>query len=631
VNPRGAILAASAKPGAPSARVATTGQREPGEDDGDETPAIDLAAMADPHDDVPPPEDLGEPVETPPTDLGALTDARDGTSKRLPATTVDAPWEPLIPFATHEVPAFPVETLPPTLRAFAEAVAEDTQTPVDLAAMLSLATVAACVQGRAIVRVSPSYSEPLSLFVAVVAESGERKSAVVSHVAGPLHAWEREAAGQLAGEIEGARADRKALEKRKDALEDKAAKAKTSDSVTAREEAKEIAATLAKTPMAPDYPRLLAADVTPEALARLMAAQNEKMAVLSPEGGIFETMAGRYNNGVANLDVFLKGHAGDALRVDRRSAPPITMNRPALTLGLAVQRDVIRGLADKPGFRGRGLIARFLCSLPHSLVGQRRIVTKAVPEPVRRAYDRSVRRLLSGEIDRVRDVLQGREASGPEALTVARAGESVRVAFATKIEPRLGPGGDLHHIADWGSKLTGALVRIAALLHAVTCVEASGPVAGEIQQGTMTAAVRIADYLVFHALAAFAEMNADPNTSAARAVFERALTFGGSTFVERDLHQALRGQARFRKASDVRTALSALVERGYVRKIPPASPTARPGRRPSAEWEVNPMARESTPCPQNAHNAHNAAGPPNCEDCEDIEDDILRAADGGAP
>lgn len=70
----------------------------------------------------------------------------------------------------------------------------------------------------------------------------------------------------------------------------------------------------------PVLPRLVADDVTPEAVASLLAEQGGRLAVLSAEGGILATLAGRYS-GAPNLEVFLKGHAGDLLRVDRKGRP----------------------------------------------------------------------------------------------------------------------------------------------------------------------------------------------------------------------------------------------------------------------------------------------------------------------
>ena len=124
----------------------------------------------------------------------------------------------------------------------------------------------------------------------------------------------------------------------------------------------------------------------PEALAGLLAAYG-RIALLSPEGDVFDQMAGRYNQSAGpNLGVYLKGHAGDLLKVDRRGRPPEYVERPCLTIGLAVQPEVLQGLAGRPGFGGRGLLARFLYSLPQSLVGRREVGAPPVPQAMADRY-----------------------------------------------------------------------------------------------------------------------------------------------------------------------------------------------------------------------------------------------------
>src|SRR4030095_11059617 len=112
-----------------------------------------------------------------------------------------------------------------------------------------------------------------------------------------------------------------------------------------------------------------------------------RIALLSPEGDVFDQMAGRYNQAAGpNLGVYLKGHAGDLLKVDRRGRPPEFVERPCLTIGLAVQPEVLRGVAGGPGCSGRGLLARFLYSLPESLVGRRQAGAPPVPPAVADRY-----------------------------------------------------------------------------------------------------------------------------------------------------------------------------------------------------------------------------------------------------
>jgi len=81
--------------------------------------------------------------------------------------------------------------------------------------------------------------------------------------------------------------------------------------------------------------------------------------------------------------VFLKGHAGDLLRVDRVGRAAEHIADPALTLGLAVQPEVLRDIARMPGFRGRGLLARILYAVPPNTVGRRRVGAPAVPQQSR--------------------------------------------------------------------------------------------------------------------------------------------------------------------------------------------------------------------------------------------------------
>ena len=62
------------------------------------------------------------------------------------------------------------------------------------------------------------------------------------------------------------------------------------------------------------------------------------------------------------------------------------MSGPRLSIGLSPQPDVLRGLASKPGFRGRGLLGRFLYLLPPSPLGYRALCSDPVPASVRAAY-----------------------------------------------------------------------------------------------------------------------------------------------------------------------------------------------------------------------------------------------------
>src|SRR5688572_27819907 len=58
------------------------------------------------------------------------------------------PWGRSIPFGVRELPAFPVHSLPSPLREMVMSMAEATQTPPDMAAMLGLAVTSVCCAGK---------------------------------------------------------------------------------------------------------------------------------------------------------------------------------------------------------------------------------------------------------------------------------------------------------------------------------------------------------------------------------------------------------------------------------------------------------------------------------------------------
>jgi hypothetical protein len=62
-------------------------------------------------------------------------------------------------------------------------------------------------------------------------------------------------------------------------------------------------------------------------------------------------------------------------------------------VAIAPQPDVLQNLSDQPGFRGRGLLARFLYALPPSPLGSRLLQSNPVPALVARRVSTTLRHL----------------------------------------------------------------------------------------------------------------------------------------------------------------------------------------------------------------------------------------------
>jgi hypothetical protein len=497
-------------------------------------------------------------------------------------------WDQPVPFAQFDLPPFPTEALPCWIRRFVEAEATATQTPPDLAGLLGLSVCAASIAKRLVVEVRDGWREPTNIFTVTVLPPGNRRSAVFEAATAPLTAFEEAAARQWAQELAAAKAQ--------------------GDSEHVNE-LKEQGA-----------PRLIADDCSPERLATLIRNHGGRMAVLSSEGDVFDLMAGRYSRtGAANFGVYLRGHAGDTLRVDRVNRPPEYVRAPALTLGLAVQPYVLRGLMEKPGFRGRGLLGRNVYGLPESLLGRRDLSAPPVPKDVRAAYETGVRTLLQLPVDTDND-----GQPQPNVLRLSPEAEQCFRAFEKEIEPQLDPFGDLGAMTDWGGKLVGLVARLAGILHAAEVVGSSAesakgnghrPWEVSVSAGTMANAIRLGRYAIPHAKAAYAEMGANAKVEGARYVLAWITKTDTMTFTKREVFNGTRG--RFKKVEDLDPVLDLLVDHVYI-CLRPATDRFASGRKPSPTYDVNPLFAA-----QNAHFTQNPLSPGNSADSADSAEDAV--------
>lgn len=273
------------------------------------------------------------------------------------------------------------------------------------------------------------------------------------------------------------------------------------------------------------------------------------------------------------------------LRVDRRGRPAEFIPAPALTLGLCVQPEILRDIAQLPGFRGRGLLARILYSLPPDLVGHRRIGEDGIPEDVRETYAGSVKSLTVTLAD----------WTDPAVLTLTPGAARMLLDAERAIEPRLdADAGDLAGVRDWAAKQIGATARIGGLLHLAAHLRDGWGL--PIGEDTMQAALAVGDYYTAHALAVFDLMGADPTMEAARYLLHWIERTRPKRFTRREAHMGI-SRSRFPKVGDLDAPLDLLEQHGYIRRLAEPERTG-PGRRPSPAWEVHPLVTETTECTQ---------------------------------
>ena len=288
--------------------------------------------------------------------------------------------------------------------------------------------------------------------------------------------------------------------------------------------------------------------------------------IVSAEGGIFDILNGIYTKNV-NIDVFLKGHSGDTIRVDRIGRASESILHPTLTMLLAVQPEVLNGLMSNSTFRGRGLTARFLYAMPKSSLGIRTFHTNLIDEPIKTEYAKLIRSLLETDCKE-------------EPITLSKEATAVLEKLFRETESRFQT--DLAEITDWAGKYVGAVLRIAGLLHAT---QHHGFLDfTEVSKETMENAVRIGEYFLEHAKAAYSLMGADPVNKHSEYLLGAIKREQICEFSRRD---AMRLCRRFKTADSLQPVLNRLCEYGYIAPKP-VEPVMGVGRRPSEVHLTNP-------------------------------------------
>lgn len=485
-------------------------------------------------------------------------------------------WENPIPFDEFNLPVFPIETLPPFIREYVLGVAETTQTPVDMPATSALAIVAMCMQGKYRIQGKKDWIEPVNLYALNIAEPSERKSAVNAHMTRPVNQFEAQYNKVHAAEFETNKMRKRVLERRQKSVEDQVSKGKADEDELVKI-ATEVANFKEKFPM-----QSYVDDITPEKLVSVMADRNGVAAVISAEGGIFDQLAGGMYSKSVNIDVLLKGHAGDTIRVDRIGRNSESIEKPALTMLLSVQPNILSGMMQNSIFRGRGLTARFLYCFPASHVGDRKYRSQPIPDEVIREYDALINNLL--------DVDCNPSLETPEIITLSKEADMLLEEFANEIEPKL--KGEYADIADWAGKLVGAVLRISAILWRASelrCEEfLQDEPDAEVNADIMYNAITIGRYYIEHARAAYSLMGADPVIKQCKYVLNAVKNAGLVEASKRDIMRLCRG---FRNADELQPVLDRLTEYGYIAPKQDNLPKGK-GRPGSKVYLINPCIYE---------------------------------------
>lgn len=478
-------------------------------------------------------------------------------------------WDEIIPLDDANLPAFPIDALPDALKDYVVDVAESTQTPIDMAGVASLALMSIAMQPRYKVVGKADWEEQLSLYCMIVAEPSDRKSAVFNQIIKVVQSFEADYNERHSIDVLKSQEEHSSLEKRYK----KASKDFENGKITKDEYDEAFSKFSSHKVIKPIS--LTLDDVTSESLTNEIESQDGCIALVSSEGGIFDILSGSYTN-FPNIDIFLKGYSGDFIKVSRIGRPSLYVKNPRLTILLTVQPKVLENVVNNGTFTGRGLSARFLYSVPKSLVGSRRFETKPIDFDNKKRFSDLIHEILN------------EPRTVTKFISLSDDAYSLLKDYYESFESRLIT--DLKEIGGWAGKLVGNILRISALITRARNVRYDAflytPSTDDsaewmVQKDDMENAIRLGDYFLEHARYAFDFM--DDST-----IKKQALNFLEKLKVSKVNEISFRDACRttkFMNKKDKATAvITLLVDNGYLRE---KQGTSRAHNRGTI-YEVNP-------------------------------------------
>ncbi|PRX90848.1 DUF3987 domain-containing protein [Allonocardiopsis opalescens] len=396
------------------------------------------------------------------------------------------PPEPLGGIEAEPKPLDVDQALPPRLAEFVRAVAEHLEVPIEAVASMAIAALSVAAVGRHMVDGGGGWLQPLILWMAAGLPPGERKSDLIRITAGPLRLAERGLAELHQAKMDEAAAERELLDPELKRIKEDLRKG-NGDKQTLESDLADVQDKLkALPPKDASPPRLLVEDTTPEALSQRLKENDEALGIMTAEGGVFNIIKGRYSDGNASFEIYLKAYDEEYIPFDRVERGTVILHNPALAMGLCVQPDVIMDVAKIPGIRERGFLGRWFYVLPKSMLGYRKNRRTRMPQDQLEWWSQTLQGILNYT------------PHGPKRpyLTLDADADKLLQHLLDNIEPNLEETvGRFNYMRDWASKLCGKVLRLAGLFHLAQGYGEGRP----ISAATMTYAVAFGLWTINHA------------------------------------------------------------------------------------------------------------------------------------
>ncbi|TXM70690.1 YfjI family protein [Methylobacterium sp. WL120] len=370
------------------------------------------------------------------------------------ASLAEASPLPLVEIIPDPLP-YPVECLGEVLGPAAAAIAAKQQVPLEMAAQSVLAAAALVAQGLADVLLPFGQTRPLSLFVATLAETGDRKTSTDTEAFKVIEQVEKDSASDYhRQEIEWS-ADCEAWRVEYQNIRN--------DKNLNREIRKAQFIQLGSLPIKPPKKVYSSNELTFEGLVQAWPELPASFGIFTSEGGQFTggySMAGDARmRTAAGLSVLWDGKAYKRLRVKDGLT---VLNGRRLSIHLMIQPDLAGEFLNDDTLRHQGLLSRLLISYPKSLIGSRgyRDPQKEDEDNIRIYHD-ALRDVFNRSAMHDADVNIGLIL---KVISMSDEATQLWKYFYNWAEFESGKNKDLYAVRDIASKSAEQVARIAATI-----------------------------------------------------------------------------------------------------------------------------------------------------------------------
>ena len=370
-------------------------------------------------------------------------------------------WADPIAFSTSDSPEpYPIDALPESMRKAVEQVVSHVQAPVAMAASSAIASLSLAAQAHVNVSRDSTLIGPSSLYLMVIADSGERKSTCDRHFLAPIK--EHEVAERILrkDEIKKFNSDMAGWDSKLQGIKQRISALKKKGQATEEAE-KELELLMNKRPQEPLIPRYIYSDVTPEALASGLANNWPSAGVMSSEGGMVFGSHGMSSDSVMRmLSMQNELWDGGTITYDRRTVESVRIENARLSMFIQVQSATLSDFLSRSGdlFRGIGSFARFLFSYPESTQGTREYREPPVEWREVESFQGRINVILSRELssDNTGQIF-------PRTVKLEGAAKKAWTDFHNEVERELSDAGKYRDLRDVASKAADNCARLAAL------------------------------------------------------------------------------------------------------------------------------------------------------------------------